>query len=151
MNHLSDSSLEANRISRIYDNATKTLWMSICRATFWKLNMVDCLRRPASFDQLSDKISRLESLQVDCQNSSFILQDNHLLLEFFETGGPAFCNIFLTFWQVQNMFCLHFSYKFKKLDGAVISLVQLLRQFWCVAAAVLKLSEIKIWMIHRDL
>ena len=100
VNHLSDSSLEANRISRIYDNATKTLWMSICRATFWKLNMVDCLRRPASFDQLSDKISRLESLQVERQNSSFILPDIHLQLEFFETGDPPFCNQV----QVQKIF-----------------------------------------------
>ena len=105
VNHLSDSSLEANRISRIYDNATKTLWMSICRATFWKLNMVDCLRRPASFDQLSDKISRLESLQVERQNSSFILQDcsrysSTAWVLWNWTGDPPFCNQV----QVQKIF-----------------------------------------------
>ena len=73
--------------------------MSICRATFWKLNMVDCLRRPASFGQLSDKISRLESLQVKRQNSYSILQGIHLQFEFFETGDsgdPPFCNLYLT-------------------------------------------------------
>ena len=66
--------------------------------------MVDCLRRPASFDQLSDKISRLESLQVERQNSSFILPDIHLQLEFFETGDPPFCN------QVQKIFNFFFVY-----------------------------------------
>ena len=58
--------------------------------------MVDCLRRPASFDQLSGKISRLESLQVKRQNSYSILQGIHLQFEFFEIGDPTFCNLYLT-------------------------------------------------------
>ena len=120
--------------------------MSRCRATFCKLNMVDCLRRPASFDQLSDKISRLESLQVERQNSSFILQDIYLQLEFFETGDPPFCNQV----QVQKIFNFFVYILVTSLRNQMalcsVYIVQLsFRQFQCGAAAAVHFIRKQNW------